>query len=305
MGGSFGYRGQTKTAYGPQATINRKTQKYKRDEYGQKTGKLKSINGQSFIFPRPLDGFILTLMLFLVSKYVSKYRQKRVQSRRISRIGLVFRLVLTCAAFCVLVTAGGKNLSDEKETTVPTVAERGFLWKPVSNMQKDGGMIFHFFCDGGGRQPQVILKAEGLPDFVSGVSAILRTAVGNPPPSGKGYKKFIYTGKFSKEGKKLLISGRLARRLNRELHILHRQISENQKMAETEYQERINYCKSLPNPRRQKCYQSSSGYQPVRPLMLLTVTVEEGGQSKDFFALFDPNLLKNLKLSCFDKPDLI
>ena len=232
---------------------------------------------------------------------VSKYQQKRGQSPWIFPPGFLFRRVLTFAVLFAW-AAGGKSLLNKKETTDSPVVEQGFLWKSVNNMQKNRDMTFHFFCDGDRHQPRVVLRAEGLPDFVKGAPAILRTAVGNAPPSGKGYKKFIYTGEFSKGEKALFISERQAQRFTRELHILQRQISENRKTAGEEYQEKINYCKNLPEDRRQKCYQSSSGYQPVRPLMFLTVTVEEGGKSKDFFALFAPELLKNRNLSCSGRP---
>ena len=137
--------------------------------------------------------------------------------------------------------------------------------------------------------------------------AVSRWQVGNVPPSGQGYKEFVYPVRIQQGGERFAFPPSQLVKFKTNLQELKTQTLKNRQQALREYQEKVDYCQKRPLNRagckkdvkvcetRQKCFQSLSGYQPGNPSV--TLSVEYPGQK--FYFVFDPTGLQNLKkLKC-------
>ncbi len=145
-------------------------------------------------------------------------------------------------------------------------------------------------------QMSITLRDPGQPDHIKGLHGVVRLITNNTPPSGQGYKKFIYVSRFSKENKSLSLHKRDVLPFLEDLNTLHQQVLQNQKQGIKEYDEKIKYCESRPKKSRQKCFESSSGYQPRPPLIAIWIEADEAKRPAGRFnSLFDPKELDSLK----------
>ena len=174
-----------------------------------------------------------------------------------------------------------------------------FLWQAFNKHKKS--ITVHFTCDED--KINVAFTDPGQPDYVKGWQAIIRLVTANLPPSRTGYMKLIYTSAFEQNRKTLYIRKRNIKLFMQELNALRLQTFKNKDRAVKEYDEKIKYCGALPKNRQQKCYESSSGYQPTSPGIFIWIKAEEtppGASGKA--SLFDPLALEKLKkLSCYSQ----
>lgn len=136
--------------------------------------------------------------------------------------------------------------------------------------------------------------------------AVNRWQVGNVPPSQRGYKEFVYPVRIQERGGGFSFPPSRQVQFRKDLKELTKQSLENQKQALREYQEKTNYCQTLPPGRagckgekvcetRPQCFQSSSGYQPQTPSLIMSVEYP----NKKWYSVFDPRDLQNLnRLKC-------
>ena len=186
-----------------------------------------------------------------------------------------------------------ESLSEKQALKAKNRPLKEYLWEADN-------ITVQFSCDKNNKL-KVALFDPAQPDMAQGSLAIIRMSAGNVPPSGKGYKKFIYASRFLKKAKKLYIRKERTKDFMSELELLRRQTFKNKEVAGKEYDEKIKYCGQLPKKQRDKCYSSSSGYQPAEPVIILWI-VAEGQKKPPGYAKFDPQKLENLKkLSCYKK----
>ena len=187
----------------------------------------------------------------------------------------------------------------QKKPAVPL----GFLWQATNRHLDKNHIRILFSCD---RQNhlRITLSDPGQPNHIKGLHGIIRLITNNTPPSGQGYKKFIYVSQFSKENKSISISKTDVLRFLEDLNTLHSQVLKNKEMGLKEYDENIKYCKSLPQKNQQKCFESSSGYLPRPPLIAIWIEADEAKRPPGRFnSLFDPKELDQLKkLPCHTAP---
>ena len=176
----------------------------------------------------------------------------------------------------------------------------GFLWQSTNKHLDQNNISVLFSCDRS-NQMRITLRDPGQPDYIKGFHGVIRLITNNTPPSGKGYKKFIYVSLFSKENKSIPIRKRDVSYFLEDLKVLHSQVLKNQEMGIKEYNEKIQYCESLAQKSQQRCFQSSSNYQPHPPLIAMWIVADETNRSAGRFnSLFDPKELDQLKkLPCF------
>ena len=178
----------------------------------------------------------------------------------------------------------------------------GFLWQSTSQHLDKNDISILFSCDQQNHL-RITLRDPGQPNHIKGLYGIIRLITNNFPPSGKGYKKFIYVSRFSKENKSISIHKRDVPFFLADLNTLYKQVFANQEQGIKEYDEKIKHCESLPKKSQQRCFQSSSGYQPHPPAIAIWIEADEAKRPPGRFnSLFNPKELDSLKkLPCYPK----
>ncbi len=203
-------------------------------------------------------------------------------------------------------TASGKPIITKKsqtrqktvDTAIATPADTEFLWQAFNKHKTS--ITVRFTCNEKG-QINIAFTDPGQPNYVKGRQAVIRMVTANFPPSTRGYMKLIYTSTFEKDHKTLNIRKRDIKYFMQELNVLRLQTFKNKDITAKEYEEKIKYCSALPKSQRQKCYESSSGYQPTSPGIFIWIKAEETPPGSSRESLFDPSILENLKkLSCYN-----
>ena len=178
----------------------------------------------------------------------------------------------------------------------------GFLWLSVDRHLDQNNVSILFSCDRQNRM-RITLRDPGQPDHIKGLLGIIRLITNNTPASGEGYKKFIYLSRFSQTQKSLSIRLRDVPHFLEDLNTLKEQVLKNQEQGAKEYDEKIKYCEKLPQEKQQRCFASSSAYQPRPPLIAVWIEADEAKRPPGRFnSLFDPKELDQLqKLPCYSK----
>ena len=182
----------------------------------------------------------------------------------------------------------------------PKQSHMGFLWLSTDKHLDQNNVSFLFSCD---RQNQmrITLRDPKQPEHIKGLLGIIRLITNNTPPSGEGYKKFIYVARFSQNQKNLSIRSRDVPHFLEDLNTLREQVIKNQEQGAKEYDEKIKYCERLPKTSQQKCFADSSAYQLRPPVVAIWVEADEARRPPGRFnSLFDPKELEQLKkLPCY------
>ena len=180
--------------------------------------------------------------------------------------------IFVLLGFVFFIVASGEGVSFTGDKAKVTAGATKFVWKAVN--QGADSVNVHFTCNKN-NQIRVAFIGPGRADFVKGGIAIIKMSTANVPPSGKGYQEFIYTAVLHGDQRILNINKRNIKFFMKELNTLRAQTFKNREAGIAEYQEKINYCADLPKDRQQKCYSSSSGYQPEEPRIFIEVTVDK------------------------------
>ena len=216
--------------------------------------------------------------------------------------GIRILWVVLFSGFLAITVSINKAGAKQKLTLKSQNPPVGFLWLSVDRHLDQNNVSFLFSCD---RQNQlrITLRDPGQPDHIKGLLGIIRLITNNTPPSGEGYKKFIYVARFSQTQKSLSIRPRDVPHFLEDLNTLKGQVMKNQEQGAKEYDEKIKYCERLPQKSQQKCFESSSAYQPRPPVVAIWVEADEARRPLSRFnSLFDPKDLEPLKkLPCYSR----
>lgn len=207
---------------------------------------------------------------------------------------LSFRLILYCLVWMSF-SFGQAELQQQKTTkplreyTWSSLSQT--LWDPIKKKHISRTMDLHFYCRSSNKAHVFLLS---MLEISHPSPIVVKIQTGYIPPSRRGFMQFIYLAEWNEDQKKWAVLQKNQNFLQ-DIIQLSVQVFRNQEMGKQEYQERIQYCQTLQKP--QKCYQSSSGWQPAEPYILL-----EAGLSKEFDKLyftFDPRKVNNLQqLQC-------
>ena len=167
------------------------------------------------------------------------------------------------------------------------------FWDPVKGEHTGSLVRLNISCKAS-KDPSIALFVLEDLKPTKNTQAIIRIETGNLPPSRTGYKKFIYTASYISPN--FYITERKNDFL-RDLNSLRIQAFENQKKAFEEYDEKMEYCNKEPEDRRQKCFQSSSGYQDQEPHILLEIEWKKKESTIKKQALFLAKSFQNI--NCF------
>ncbi len=243
--------------------------------------------------------FFLVLILFITYQTLGFSPQHTDQyTSRIFTPYMTFNLTTRGISYENKTSADSKSNTNTTKKIAQTI-QREFIWTAFKTESFETQMTIRFVCDKK-NQMNIYLTDHGQPDFVKEWQAIVRMVTGNFPPSRKGYKKIIYTGKFMNDGKTLPIRQRDIKYFLEELNILRTQVFKNKEMGIKEYNEKINYCNKLPKKRQQLCYNSASGYQVKEPHIIIWIVAEEIRHPAGKYGVFDPKPLENLQnLPCY------
>ena len=192
--------------------------------------------------------------------------------------------VLICLSPAGAKSAKNPSIQKTQANQSEEQSPNNFTWSSQQNMHGKKATM-RFWCDTNNTFQFLITQDQkALPQ---GGFVFIKIQAGNLPPSREGhYGEVIYMGKSTNNKSVALPENRKPFLISKLTNLIEQSL-DNRERGLREYDQKIHYCDSLPENKKQACYSSSSGYQVAKPHIMVSMRIDGEKKSESLWFVFN------------------